>query len=707
MMKKFAALNTYFKLLVLIVGTTLFFVLLYLSLYIYTMQQEREVYQTTSNQYGSEVTSLIELNSRTHIATIKDVTYWTDLVRYTQTKDKQWFQKYIATEFETYEVDEIAVYDLTGQCIDRITSGKVKSGCAIPADIFAALYQKRLMRFYLRCPQGMMEIFGATIHTSDDPNKTKTKPAGYFIMTRLIDAAYLQHLNQISNSSTEVLPGNIQPNGDDASVLALAPLKDWKNRTIGVVTFKRPFTLDFRGTKRILLIIIIAFLLNILLYLYFSKRWVYKPLSMITRFLETGEQITIDELKKEPGEFGHIGDLFQENSNQQKQLEISKKKAEENDKLKSAFLANLSHEIRTPMNAIVGFSDLLMDKNLSENDRDEYVSIIRNSGRNLVSIIEDLIEMSKIDAKQIAPKLSSFDLDVFCEELYDEMKVTIPKGKKIKFVYNKSSGGTINRIITDKTKLRQIMVNLLTNAFKYTERGTVSFGFVVHARNRKITFSVKDSGKGIDEKNLKAIFDRFRRVEDDFSVELSGLGLGLAISKAYVEMLGGQIGVTSEVGKGSEFTFSIPLQFDNLHPEQPVENGSSGVDFQANHDKVILVAEDDNINFLLLKKILQLRNYTILRAVNGQEAVTICSTNPAVDLVLMDIKMPVMDGYGALEKIRMFLPELPIVAQTAHSSLEDKERVMQAGFNDYVTKPLDKDRVFNVIDTIFSKQQRS
>lgn len=214
-------------------------------------------------------------------------------------------------------------------------------------------------------------------------------------------------------------------------------------------------------------------------------------------------------------------------------------------------------------------------------------------------------------------------------------------------------------------------------------------------------FTVKDSGVGIDKKNIDIIFDRFRRIEDDFSVELSGLGLGLSICKAYVEMLGGTIQVESAIGEGSTFVFTVPLQYDKSNLQKKPEEIAN--DIESNSDRVILIAEDDNINFLLLKKILELKNYTTIRAVNGQEAVTICSTNPAIDVVFMDIKMPVMNGYAAFEKIKVFLPNLPVIAQTAHSSTEDKERVLKAGFTDYITKPLDKEKIFELLDELFRR----
>lgn len=699
-MNRLYNLKIYSKLLFLIIGTSVLFFALYISLYVYTIQQEKEVYKTTKNQFNSEVTSLFNLNSKTHIATIKDVTYWNDLVKFTQTKDSKWFDKYIGNEFETYEVDYIGIYGLDNQLINKIATAQLKTVDFIPKKFLSKLYNDKLSRFYLKIPEGEVEVFAATIHNSDDPKKNKTKPMGYFIMARLLDKSFIENLNKISSSKIELVDNNFRVDDNIESVIVSLQLNDWNQNQVAKLLFKRPFNLDFRSTKKILSIIILAFILNIIVYLYFSKRWVYSPLKTITHILETGNEDSINDLKKSSGEFGYIGNLFEENNNQRKQLEISMKKAEESDKLKSSFLANLSHEIRTPMNAIIGFSDLLNDTKVSKSDKLEYLKIIRNSGSNLVSIIEDLIEMSKIDAKQISPRLISFDLNKCIHEIYDTTKVTIPTDKEITLYIIENVNPVSKNILSDEIKLKQVITNLITNAIKYTTNGKVGFGYVIKEKEEIIEFTVKDSGIGIDEKNINIIFDRFRRIEDDFSAELSGLGLGLAICKAYIEMLGGTIQVQSTVGVGSNFVFTIPLLYDkttirNDDIKEILNN------YESNSDKTILIAEDDNINFLLLKKILELKSYTVIRAVNGQEAVTICSTNPAIDLVFMDIKMPIMDGYTAFGKIKVFLPNLPVIAQTAHSSSEDKERVLQAGFTDYITKPLDKEKIFELLNKLF------
>jgi len=699
-MKRIVNLNTYFRLLLLIFGTSLLFFLLYLALYAYTNQQEKYVYESTYNQYTNEVNSLVALNSNIHTASIIDVTFWDALVDFTKTKDPEWFRRYIIQEFNSYDVDYIAIYGLDSKFVIKHATTRLKTFSFIPKAVLPKLHETKFVRFYMKVPEGIVEVFGATIHPSNDPGKNKSQPSGYFFMARLLNDAYFTQLEKISSSQIDFVNNVDLNNIADDVISTQVALKDWQNREVARMLFKRPFNLNFKNTKEILSIIILASILNMMIYLYYSRKWVYNPLKLITNILETGNGKAISNLKEAPGEFGYIGNLFDENDHQRKQLEIAKKKAEESDKLKSSFLANLSHEIRTPMNAIVGFSDLLNNANLTEEDKADYLKIIRNSGMNLVSIIEDLIEMSKIDAQQITARIKGFDINKCMYELFETIKVTIPDEKKIAFNLIESQNPVRRNILSDDIKLRQVITNLITNAIKYTQQGFVAFGYEVNEKDGTLEFRVEDSGIGIDEKNLQIIFDRFRRIEDDFSVELSGLGLGLAISTAYVEMLGGQISVTSEVNKGSVFSFTIPLKFDESPETFIARNEKNSCEFDTH--KTILIAEDDNINFLLLKKILQIKNYTILRAANGQVAIDICTNQPEIDLVFMDIKMPVMDGYKAFEVIKVMRPELAVIAQTAHSSSEDRERVVRAGFTDYITKPLDKEKVFVMLERIFN-----
>ena len=703
-MKRFVKYNTYFKLLFLIIGTSLLFLILFISLYAYTEQQEKLVYKTTSNRFNKEVNALVELNSKSQKTTIVDLTFWDGLVNYLKTKDKDWYKLHITNEFDNYaDVDYVGIYDIQNQLVNKTATNQISTINFIPKEVYPILYKSKYIRFYMKIPEGFVEVFGATVHPSNDPKKNKYKPSGYLFMVRLLDKGYVQYLEKICSSKVFLLEHiNLVKTQEDVNQVYLK-LNDFNNKEVAVLLFERPFNLNFKNTKEILSILIIASIFNFFLYLYFSRRWIYKPLKLITNVLETGSEIEINKLKHAHGEFEYIGNLFQENSNQKKQLLIAKTKAEESDKLKSSFLANLSHEIRTPMNAIVGFSDLLNDQNLEENEKSTYLEIIKRSGKNLVSIIEDLIEMSKIDAKQIAPKYSAINLDKCIRELFETIKVTIPKEKNIDFYLEENKTSLTLPVLTDDVKLKQIITNLITNAFKYTEKGFVSFGYEVNENDQEIEFVIKDSGIGIDAKNLKLIFDRFRRIEEDYSAEFSGLGLGLSISKAYVELLGGKLTVKSIAGEGSVFSFTIPLIYDTKNENLNLKQDQFKTFISTN--KTILIAEDDKINFLLLKKILELKEFKIIKAVNGQEAIDICRENPNIDLVFMDIKMPIMDGFQAFMSIHSFKPDLPIIAQTAHSSNEDQEKIMQMGFTDYITKPLDKERVFEILNAVFNSNK--
>ncbi len=698
-MGKLSNLNTYYRLLVLIIGSSTLFFLLFLCLYFYTIKQEKEVYQAASSEYTKEAGSIFELNSKTHIATIIDVTFWDELVTFMQTKDSTWYKDYIEGEFGTYEVDYIGIYGLNHRKIFSTHSAKLNTEDIIPEALFKKLYQAKLLRFYMQLPEGIVEVFGATIHPSDDPKKNKYPPSGYFFMIRRLNRDFISNLEKISSSRIQLVSKNYVNSEARNSINVDLNLNDWQNKTISKIHFERSFNLNFDNTKKILGIILIATILNLLIYLFYYRHWIYKPLKLITHSLEDKDEKSMALLKTSHGEFVNIGHLFEDNNKQRKQLEIAKQKAEESDQLKSAFLANLSHEIRTPMNAIMGFSELLDDPQVSDQDRKSYLEIIKKSGINLTSIIEDLLEMSKIESKQISPNYKSLNLDKCIAEIYQSTKITIPKEKKIDFNIIQTHKGLDQNILMDEVKLKQILNNLITNAIKFTKQGYINIGYAVNEETQLIKLWVEDTGVGIAEANQRLIFNRFRRVESDDAIEIGGLGLGLSITKAYVELLGGEIEVKSSPGQGATFTLHLPLVYDeSTNPTTP--HSQLPKNEKSTH-QTILVAEDDDINFILLEKILQLKNYHIIRAVNGQVAVEKCKRNDNIDLIFMDIKMPIMNGFEAFQTIRTFNKTIPVIANTAYSSPEDKEKIMAAGFTAYLSKPLNKDKIFEVLEQIF------
>ncbi len=379
----------------------------------------------------------------------------------------------------------------------------------------------------------------------------------------------------------------------------------------------------------------------------------------------------------------------------------AKEKAEESDRLKSSFLANLSHEIRTPMNAIQGFTDLLKTPNLTDEKKDIYISTIKKSGNKLLLIINDIIEISKIDAGHIVPHFTPININDFFFDLYNTLSITIPDDKRLELILVNSTQNATIYISTDEVKLLQIMTNLINNAIKFTEEGSVTFGYEIK-NEKQIQFFVKDTGIGIDPKYKHIIFERFRRVENDISIMKGGSGLGLAISKAYVEMLGGTIELDSEVGKGSCFSFTIPLIIaeKNSLPEPTVSNKNK-IDY-TNND-VILIAEDDDVNYLYFKEIISNYNFTIIRACTGKEAVDYCRKHDFL-LVLMDIKMPEMDGFEALKLIKAIKPNLQIIAQTSYALPEDEALIKKSGFDGYITKPINKEELRKQIDSVLKNQ---
>ena len=375
-------------------------------------------------------------------------------------------------------------------------------------------------------------------------------------------------------------------------------------------------------------------------------------------------------------------------------LVLAKDKAEESDKLKSAFLANLSHEIRTPMNGILGFTDLLRDPDLTSAQIDRYIKVIHTSGRHLLSIINDIIEISRLDTGQVSVNHGPVELNRMISEIVDELRIVIPPEKNLKIVISERVSDEEDKVNTDGVKLRQVLVNLVSNAVKYTPAGLISVGCLKKGNN-KLLFRIEDTGIGIPEEFHEVIFDRFRQVDTGGKIFQSGSGLGLSISKSYIELLGGRIWLESQPEKGSVFYVEIPYVpakgtvQKELKKISPLNRGVSG--------KTILIAEDDDTNFEYFLALLESTGASVIRAVNGKEAVEICEKNPGVSLVLMDLKMPVMNGYAALEKIKKFRPGLKIVAQTAYALKEDETKIMTAGFDGYITKPISKNALISTL----------
>jgi signal transduction histidine kinase len=390
-------------------------------------------------------------------------------------------------------------------------------------------------------------------------------------------------------------------------------------------------------------------------------------------------------------------------------LIAAKEKAEQSDKLKSAFLANFSHEIRTPMNAIMGFSYLLKQEGRTDIEKNEFVDIIISSSQYLLNLINEIIDISRIEAGELTLDIKPTNLCQLVKDIitqYEEQKKLMNK-THIKLLISSELKNRSLSVETDPMKLHQILMNLLENALKFTEEGFIEFGFSIKQYEGKnfVVVYVQDSGIGINEDAKSFIFERFRKVENAGADKLyRGAGLGLAISKRLVELLGGKIWVDSELNKGSVFYFTLPFNKDESSIEYITEKDADDTRTDSYNwtNKIILVAEDEPTNFKYIANVLSPTSIRLLWAKNGLETCEYLKKRGDIDLVLMDIRMPIMDGYEATKKIKAINGKIPIIAQTAYALDYEKEEILKAGCDDYIAKPYSDSELLKMINRYFA-----
>lgn len=396
------------------------------------------------------------------------------------------------------------------------------------------------------------------------------------------------------------------------------------------------------------------------------------------------------------GIFKDVSDLMRIES----ELKDARDRAEESDRLKTSFLANMSHEIRTPMNGIIGFANLLRDPDLSENKRDLFLKHIDHSSNQLLNIIDDIIDISKIESGQLKISNKPVRINGILDEIYSSffhrIRGDAPGQKLVDFNLKKGNESKDFTIVTDDFRLRQVFNNLIGNAIKFTKEGHITFGYSLR-NHRHVEFFVSDSGIGIPNNKTRLIFDRFGQVDQERSLQPSGTGLGLPISKSLVNLMGGEMWVESVVGKGTTFFFTLPLVVEEPVEEPRVLISNKTYNWSNKH---ILVAEDEELNWFFVREMLRQTGATIHRARDGREVVAL-ARKLSPDAILMDIKMPEMSGIDAARKIRGFNDTVPIIAQTAFVMAEEKEESIRAGCNHFVTKPLDRTTILELIDSYF------
>ncbi|MFZ4547957.1 MAG: PAS domain S-box protein [Bacteroidales bacterium] len=407
----------------------------------------------------------------------------------------------------------------------------------------------------------------------------------------------------------------------------------------------------------------------------------------------------LNNSKGKPGRFVFMHENITESKISEQELIKAKEKAQESDRLKSAFLANMSHEIRTPMNGILGFAELLKEPGLSGDEQQKYIRIIEKSGTRMLNIINDIVDISKIEAGLTKINLVETNINEQVEYLYTFFKPEV-EAKGIKLSFKTTLSAKEATIMTDREKVYAILTNLVKNAIKYSKEGIIEIGYTrVEAQciAPLLQFYVKDTGIGIPPDRQDAIFERFIQADIEDKMARQGAGLGLTITKNYVGMLGGKIWVESQEGKGSVFYFTLPYNtpsVDNKISKNTIVAGNAEIHVTT---LKIMLAEDDEVSELLLKTTVKIFGKEIINARTGTEAVELCRQNPDIDLILMDIRMPELSGYEATRQIRGFNKNVVIIAQTAYGLSGDREKAIEAGCNDYIAKPINKDELLATI----------
>lgn len=419
-----------------------------------------------------------------------------------------------------------------------------------------------------------------------------------------------------------------------------------------------------------------------------------------------------DQLNQRSNEIAELSQIISKQNKEKQKLEEdvrhAKRVAEEADMLKSNFLANMSHEIRTPMNGILGFAQLMQTEEMDRNKHDRYLDIITHNGAMLVNLIDDIMDVSKIEAGQLALSRVKVNLDDLMFELYTFFNEVKFKQEKehitIRLLNLNDDENSI--FYSDEHRIRQVLTNLVGNALKFTEKGFVEFGYINNSDEKHIHFFVRDTGIGIPPDKLGIIFERFRQVQEGSTRRYGGTGIGLYISKHIIELLGGKIRVESEIDKGTTFTFTIPYE------TMLQEDESTSIFEPAKKEynwmgKTIVIAEDVETNFYFLSAILAQTNAKVMWARDGQEAVNLCENGGKVDLILMDIQMPKLNGYEATAIIKQLNPEITVIAQTAYAMPNDNLKCIEAGCNDYISKPINTSLLLDKLDSYLAGQVKA
>jgi signal transduction histidine kinase/CheY-like chemotaxis protein len=685
-----------------------------------------------------ESNKLLVLQNNAIKSYVTEDSYWDELCKAVKSKDTIWIATNMTAPLKTELYNAAFLWitdtnenDICNKVFDPVYANNIIKK---PTAGFLQSFNSKITdKFCFKNGEVYYEGYIASIVPGDDYIK-QTKPQGFLLVGKAINQAYL---NQLHNLNTD-FEYTFETTGNSTT------LKDDVNRSNAVITIYKtiaclnapPVIIKITNylpeIKTYTLFVKIALacyfifvgVIFIILYRYFFK-YFFNPLEKISIALEKNNASPLVNIVKKDTELGKIAKLIETFFNQNKvfQTEIENRKkseaelkialervqtstvekirAEQSAEAKSEFLSTMSHEIRTPINGVIGVANLLKEENLTPRQR-EYVDILNFSSKHLLSLISDILDFSKIETGKVEFDTTSFNLDNVCESIFQIFKISAGE-KHIDLVYTPDTS-LQNSIYGDTVRLNQILTNLVGNAIKFTNKGSVVFSYKILSQrqnNCTVEFTIKDTGIGIASNEQSQIFESFSQANKTISSNFGGTGLGLAISKKLIELQGGKLTMKSEFGKGTEFTFYITFEthaYDKVLPA-PVSNSLYIKKENLNGMKV-LVAEDNNINVLVIKRFLEKWGIHYKVGANGKEALEMVDKED-FDLVLMDLHMPEMGGEDATKLIRLNtnkkINSLPIIALTANASSDTQQKLLNNGFTNYISKPFNPDNLFKLL----------